>query len=116
MRACRDIASLERSLADSMRARPFVLLGVNSDGDTIKLKEQIKDEHITARSWCDGGGNANTPGPISRQFNIHGWPSLYLLDDHGVIRRKFQGTPSSQKLRSAIESLVRAAEQGERPR
>ena len=109
--ACRDIASLERSLAETMRGRPFVLLGVNGDGDMVKLKEQMNAEHITTRSWCDGGGNANTPGPIARRFNVHGWPSLYLLDAHGVIRHKFFGTPSNQRLNSAIAALVQTAEE-----
>jgi hypothetical protein len=68
-------------------------------------------EHVTARSWCDGGGSANTPGPIARQFNIQGWPSLYLLDAHGIIRHKFSGTPSNQRLNSAIAALVRKAEE-----
>ena len=107
----RDFASLERSLAEPMRGRPFVLLGVNSDGDMVKLKEQMNVEHITARSWCDGGGNANTPGPIARRFNVHGWPSLYLLDAHGIIRHKFFGTPSNQRLNSAIAALVQTAEE-----
>ena len=109
--ACRDIASLERSLAETMRGRPFVLLGVNSDDDMVKLKEQMNAEHITVRSWRDGGGNANTPGPIARRFNVHGWPSLYLLDAHGFIRHKFFGTPSNQRLSSAIAALVQSAEE-----
>ena len=81
-----------------MRGRPFVLLGVNSDGDMVKLKEQMNAEHITARSWRDGGGNANTPGPIARQFNVHGWPSLYLLDAHGIIRHKFFWYPQQPEV------------------
>jgi len=109
--ACRDIASLERSLAESMRGRPFVLLGVNGDADMVKLKEQMNAEHITTRSWCDGGGNANTPGPIARRFNVHGWPSLYLLDAHGIIRHKFFDTPSNQGLNLAIAALVQTAEE-----
>ncbi len=109
--ACRDIAALERSLADTMRGRPFVLLGVNCDGDMVKLKEQMNAEHITTRSWRDGGGSANTPGPIARRFNVHGWPSLYLLDAHGIIRHKFSGTPSNQRLNSAIAALVQTAEE-----
>ena len=108
--ACRDIAALERSLAETMRGRPFVLLGVNSDADMVKLKEQMNREHVTTRSWCDGGGNANTPGPIARRFNVHGWPSLYLLDAHGIIRQRFFDTPSNQRLNSAIAALVQTAE------
>ena len=109
--AGRDIAALERSPAETMRGRPFVLLGVNSDTDMVKLKERMNAEHITVRSWCDGGGNANTPGPIARRFNIHGWPSLYLLDAQGVIRHKFFATPSNQRLNSAIAALVQKAEE-----
>ena len=109
--AGRDIASLERSLTEPMHVRPFVLLGVNSDADMVKLKEQMSAEHITARSWRDGGGNANTPGPIARRFNVHGWPSLYLLDAHGIIRHKFFDTPSNQRLNSAIAALVQTAEE-----
>ena len=94
-----------------MHGRPFVLLGVNSDADMVKLKEQMNAEHITARSWCDGGGNANTPGPIARRFNVHGWPSLYLLDAHGIIRHKFFDTPGNPRLNSAIAALVQIAEE-----
>ena len=109
--ACRDIAALERLLADTMRSRPFVLLGVNCDDDMVKLKEQMKREHITTRSWRDGGGSASPAGPIARRFNVHGWPSLYLLDAYGIIRHKFYGTPSNQRLTSAIAALVPAAEE-----
>ena len=94
-----------------MRGRPFVLLGVNGDSDMVKLKEHMNAQHITTRSWCDGGGSANTPGPIARQFNIHTWPSLYLLDRRGIIRHKFHGTPSTKGLNSAIVALVRTAEE-----
>ena len=93
-----------------MRGRPFILLGVNSDGDMVKLKELMTAAHITARSWRNGGGSANTPGPIARQFNVHGWPTLYLLDARGVIRLKFFGIPSNQRLSSAIAALVQTAE------
>jgi hypothetical protein len=67
-------------------------------------------EQVTARSWRDGGGNANTPGPIARRFHVHGWPSLFLVDAHGVIRHKFLGTPSNQRLNSAVMALVQTAE------
>jgi RNA polymerase sigma factor (sigma-70 family) len=113
--ACRDIAALERSLVETMRGRPFVLLGVNSDGDTVRLKQRMKAEHVTARSWCDGGGNANTPGPIARQFNVRGWPTLYLLDDRGVIRHKFNGTPSNSRLKSAVEAAENGGRTKSRP-
>ena len=103
--------SLRVILADD---HPFVLLGVNGDSDMVKLEEQMTVEHITARSWRDGGGSANTPGPIASQLHVHGWPSLYLLDAHGIIRHKFSATPSNQRLWSAVAALVQKAEEEER--
>jgi RNA polymerase sigma factor (sigma-70 family) len=105
--ACRGVYALERSLVERMRGKPFVLLGVNADADKEKLKELLKKESITWRSWWDGGGSANTPGPIARKFNVRGWPTLYLLDHRGIIRHRFLDTPSAGRLNSAIDALLR---------
>jgi hypothetical protein len=43
----------------------------------------MDEEEITWRSWWDGG---NTSGPIAIQWNVSGWPTIYVLDDKGVIR------------------------------
>jgi peroxiredoxin len=108
---CQAQFPYERSLVERMRGRPFVLLGVNVDEDKDKLRELMTREHITWRSWWDGGGNANTQGAIVRQFNVHGWPTLYLVDHRGVIRHRFPITPSTKRLDSAIDALVLAAEE-----
>jgi hypothetical protein len=92
-----------------MRGKPFVLLGVNGDSNKDKLRELVKREHITWRSWFDGGGEANTPGPIAHQFNVHGWPTIYLIDHDGVIRHKLLGDPASKRFNAAIDGLVEAA-------
>ena len=107
--ACRAMFPLERSLVEKMQGKPFVLLGVNGDSDKGKLRELMKREQITWRSWCDGGGNANSPGPIARQFNVQSWPTVYLIDHEGVIRHKMRGNPASKRFNSAIDGLVEAA-------
>jgi hypothetical protein len=66
----------------------------------------MKRENITWRSWCDGGGSANTPGPIARQFHVNGWPTVYVIDDLGVVRLKLLGNPGSKNFNSAIDALV----------
>ena len=45
----------------------------------------MKKENITWPSWWDGG---STDGPISTAWNVHGWPTIYVLDHKGVIRYK----------------------------
>jgi thiol-disulfide isomerase/thioredoxin len=107
--SCRAMFPLERSLVERMRGKPFVLLGVNGDGDKNKIQELMKREHINWRSWCDGGGNANTPGPIGRQYNVSAWPTVYIIDHRGVIRHKLLGNPASKRFNAAVDELVEAA-------
>ena len=94
----------ERSLVKKLADKPFVIIGVNSDKDRDKLKETIKEENITWRSFWNGG---STSGPISTEWNVHGWPTIYVIDADGVIRHKnLRGDP----LEKAIEALVEKAE------
>jgi peroxiredoxin len=74
----------ERSLVKRLEGKPFALLGVNSDPKE-RLKQVIKKENMTWRSWWDGG---DTSGPIATQWNVSGWPTIYVLDHKGVIRYK----------------------------
>ena len=75
----------ERSLVKRLEGKPFALLGINSDQNRDQLKDVLKKEEITWRSWWDGG---NTNGPIATKWNVYGWPTIYVLDDKGVIRYK----------------------------
>src|SRR6516162_11594595 len=75
----------ERSLVKRMQDKPFALIGINSDRDRKSLKEVLEKENITWRSWFDGG---STNGPIASQWNVSGWPTIYVLDHNGVIRYK----------------------------
>jgi hypothetical protein len=93
----------ERSLVKRMAGKPFVLLGVNSDADRGKLKEVLKKEQITWRSFFDGG---KAGGPIASRWNVRAWPTVYVLDHQGVIRAKqLHGTSLDRK----VDDLVREA-------
>lgn len=96
----------ERSLVKRLEGKPFALLGVNSDKDRDELKKALEAEHLTWRSWWNGGGKR---GPISTQWNVYEWPTLYLIDARGVIRYKnLQDRP----LDRALDTLVNEAEKG----
>ena len=96
----------ERSLVKRLEGKPFVILGVNSDPKD-KLKQVIKKEQMTWRSWWDGG---DTSGPIATRWNVSGWPTLYLVDHKGVIRNKWVGSPSDQVMDQTVDALVKEAE------
>jgi len=95
----------ERSLVKRLENKPFALLGVNSDRDRDELKEVIKKEQITWRSWWDGG---STSGPIATKWNVTGWPTIYVLDHKGVIRYKNVRGESMDK---AVDKLLKELEE-----
>lgn len=93
----------ERSLVEQYADAPFALIGVNSDSDREAIKETIKEENLTWRSFWNGG---STSGPISKRWNVKGWPTIYLIDAEGKIRyRNIRG----DDLDAAIEKLVAEA-------
>lgn len=98
----------ERSLVKRLEGKPFALVGVNSDKDLKALKPILEKEQITWRSFWNG--EKGTAGPISAEWKISGWPTLYLIDHKGVIRHRFLGSPGEKALDAAIERLVEEAE------
>ena len=95
----------ERSLVAKYKDRPFVILGVNSDTDRDRIKQAVAREGITWRSWWAG----SIDGAIPKLYRVQSWPTVYLLDGQGVIRRaQVQG----RALEEAIEVLLREVEGG----
>ena len=94
----------ERSLVRELADKPFALLGVNSDTDREVIKEVVIEKDLPWRSFWNGG---STSGPISTQWNVSGWPTVYVLDAKGVIRHK---NPRGPELDAAIEALIAEAE------
>ena len=90
----------ERSLVKRTQGKPFVILGVNSDSDKEQLKKRMAEEHITWRSWFDG----NTSGPIASRWNVHSWPTTYVIDAKGVIRKK---DVRGKELDDAVDALMK---------
>ena len=93
----------ERSLVKRLQDKPFALIGVNSDQDRIALKQVLKKEKITWRSFWNGGG---TSGPIARQWRVSNWPSIFVIDAKGVIRHKWAGSPGGDILDKAVDALL----------
>jgi hypothetical protein len=98
----------ERSLVKRLESKPFALIGINSDKDPNECRQKNIAEQITWRSFWNG--DKGTGGPISKTWEVSGWPTLYLIDHKGVIRRKFVGSPSNEDLDRLIDELVEKAE------
>ena len=92
----------ERSLVQRMANRPFALVGVNSD-PLENARAALERENITWRSFFNGG---TTGGPISRAWGVTGWPTIYVLDDRGVIRFK---NVRGEEMDKAVDELIERA-------
>ena len=92
----------ERSLVNSMKGRPFALLGVNTDKSLKVAKAAVEKNELNWRSWFDGSG-----GDIVRKFQIRSFPTILVLDHNGLIRFK---NIRGSSLDTAIELLVKEAE------
>jgi hypothetical protein len=97
----------ERSLVKRMQDKPFALLGINSDPDKAELKKAMEKEQITWRSWWD----KSTGGSIASAWNVHAWPTIYVLDQKGIIRYKGVRGEAMDK---AVDTLLEESERGEK--
>jgi len=99
----------ERSLVKKFEGKPFVLLGVNGDDGDPKLKEKNAKRQITWRSFKNA--RPGKPGHAD-DWNLEGWPTLYLIDHMGIIRKKWVGSPGDKVIDEAIEDLLKKTETG----
>ena len=89
-------------MVETYKDQPFALVGVNSDGGRSALQKIIKEQGLNYRNAVDG----TTEGPIAKAWNVHGWPTVYVIDQKGVIRNKFIGVDPKQ-LTAAVEALLK---------
>ena len=90
----------ERSLVKQLSNNKFALIGVNSDQDLAELKKVVREKNITWRSFQNEQGDSSS---ISERWNITGWPTIYVIDEKGMIRyHNVRGAA----LDDAIETLL----------
>jgi hypothetical protein len=89
----------EKTLVKRLEKEPFALLGINSDGPAEKVRELLAKEQITWRQAIDG----TTSGPLATRWNVHGWPTIYVVDAKGVIR--YKGVRGEQ-MDEAVDTLL----------
>jgi hypothetical protein len=94
----------ERSLVERLKDEPFALIGVHTEAelDLATAKERCAQERVTWRNFHEG----TPPGATGRRWNIWGWPTLYLVDAQGIIRKRWIGNPGAEVLDAEIDKLV----------
>jgi thiol-disulfide isomerase/thioredoxin len=98
---CMAMIPEERKLVERLAGKPFSVVGVNADSaaDQAKVRAIIKQNGVSWRSFRDGGRT----GPIASAWDVHNWPTIYVLDRRGVVRyRNVRGQP----LADAVDALL----------
>jgi hypothetical protein len=98
----------ERSLVKKFAGEPFALVGVNSDAPE-ELQKALKDNPVSWRSFKNKRAEGKR---IGEEWQVSGWPTLYLIDHRGIIRKRWVGGPAADVLDHEIELLVEAAVRG----
>lgn len=111
---CMGLVPHEKALVEKLKDRPFALVGVNGDTEREKARTVSAKEGIAWRSFWTGGPSEG----IAVQWGISGWPTVYVIDEKGVIRDDglvyFTQLYHSDTPNKQIEDLVAAAEKSSR--
>ncbi len=77
---CREMYPTENKLVDRLPEEAFALIGVNAD-ERPTLEDLSNRKVVTWRNFHDG-----PKGPITKRWQVEGFPTVYIIDDKGVIR------------------------------
>ena len=81
---------------------------MNVGGNGKNLKDVVKKENLTWRSFADPGDAGQ--GAIAARWNLTSTPTFYVLDARGVIRSKWPGGASPDVIDAALEKLIKEVE------
>lgn len=102
---CTKFLPIERTIAERLEGKPFAIVGVNGDVDAHAALAAMDRYSVTWASFQDQG----SAGPsISKQWDVLGWPTVYLIDHEGIVRERWVDCPPPEELNLAIDRLVRA--------
>ena len=92
-----------------MKDKPFALIGIHVGGTDVAQTKKIMDkEKLPWRTFVDAGQAG--AGPIAVKWNHCSTPSFYVIDQKGVIRYKWTGSPGEKAIDDALNKLIRLAE------
>ncbi|MHC4991589.1 MAG: TlpA family protein disulfide reductase [Planctomycetota bacterium] len=89
----------QRQLVARLKDKPFTLLGINSDRDLSGLSDKLKESGVSWPQLYEGTDRA-----VSRQWNVMGYPTIYILDHEGVIRKR--GFLPEEEIERTVDELL----------
>ena len=89
---------------NQLAKRPFALLGFHGNAyEPQQLKQVMQKEQLNWRSFAGDRATA-------AKWSARGTPTYYVIDQNGVIQRKWIGYPGAKAIDTALEELITEAE------
>jgi len=101
---CKAMIPHEREMVKRLDGKPFQLLSVSADDEKETLQKFLEGTEMPWMHWWNGAESE-----VLKKFRVRAFPTLYLIDSKGVIRKKFIGSPSTEVLDKAVDELVKEA-------
>lgn len=101
---CRSMIPHERDMVKKNADKPFALVSVSADAESKTVKDFLEKEPMPWTQWFAG-----PRGAALKDWNIHAFPTMYVIDAKGVIRGKLVGAgpATEKKLEEMVEKLVK---------
>ena len=86
--------------------KPFAFVSVSADDEVKTLKDFLEKEAMPWTHWFAGKSS-----DVLKSWNIHAFPTIFVIDSKGVIRAKYVGAgpETEKKLEELVEKLVKEA-------
>ena len=100
---CRAMIPHERAMVAKMKkeGKPFELVSISVDAEKEDVAGFIQKEPMPWTHWFDG-----EDGPVATKLRAKVFPTLYLIDAKGVIRKKWLGVPGNDPESSIVEESI----------
>jgi thiol-disulfide isomerase/thioredoxin len=95
---CKAMIPQERALVRRLKDRPFVLVSISADEKKAALTKFLAKEEMPWTHWWNGH-----EGGILEDWDVQGYPTVYVLDAQGMIRYK---DLDGEKLAEAVNQLL----------
>ena len=97
---CRAMIPHERELVAKMKDKPFVLISLSADDKKETLEKFLEKEPMPWVHWWNGSAQ----GGAVEAYKVRFYPTIYVLDEKGVIRFKHVRGEAMDK---AVETLIK---------
>jgi thiol-disulfide isomerase/thioredoxin len=102
---CKAMIPHEREMVGRLKGKPFALVSISADEKKETLTKFLAREKMPWTHWWNGH-----EGGILEDWDIQGYPTIYVLDARGVIRsRDLRGEQLEEAVNKLLEEHAKGA-------